>query len=351
MAEGNGKFTLERLSFLTWEDGTPVPMTRTDAQIARWLDSDDCTLEAVGWKPPLHNQPIEQAPLPDIPLYSRPGRWPPPEVLQLERASAAGDLTQVKTILQQWRERPEDQQINLGLFASSFKFAMDAGDVSIGSYMLDFGVSMNEAHFNIAIEKKSYSFLELFLAHGFDINFRRGRSNPGPLADTFEDEVMTQWFLDHGADPNAESKMNVTPISRAVVYASMDIIELLFNHGGPHSIDHGQLLHHAVQRDKTDRLQVLEFLFTKGARRDIDQLKYHDRPDCFEMENLIIGCGTPLHEAARLGKQDIVEFLVANGANFSMRDGKGFLAVDRARQEGQSKVVEYLNSLSTRSVL
>ncbi|KAL8648564.1 MAG: hypothetical protein Q9210_004917 [Variospora velana] len=332
------------------EDDALLSMETTEADLSRWLDSEACTLEAVGWEIPLHNQPIKQMPLQDLALYNGPGCWPPSEVLQLETASAAGDMTTVKAILQQWHEKPKGKQINLDLFASSFKFAIKEGHISVASYMLECGVSMNEVHFKLAIKQKSYPFLELFISSGFDINSPRSSTDPAPLADTFDDETMTRWFLDHGADPNAETRMGVTPISRALVYASIDIIQMLINHGGPQSIDHGQLLHHAVHRETSDCLQVLEYLFTKGALRIINQLKHQDRLDLFEEENLIVGCGTPLHEAARLGKQDVVEFLVARGANALIRDGKGLLAIDWALQAGQGEVVEYLTSLSSLSV-
>lgn len=351
MAEERPTRFYERLSIMVSEDGAPLPMEPTEADLSRWLDSDSCTLEAVGWEMPSHNQPVEQVPLQDFDLYNGPGCWPPSEVLQLETASAAGDMTTVKAIFQQWHKKPKDKQINLDLFASSFKVAIEEGHISVASYLLESGVFMNEAHFKLAMKQKAYPFLELFISYGFDINAPRSSTEPALLADTFDDETMTRWFLDHDADPNAETRMGVTPISKAVIHASMDIIEMLFIHGGPQSIDHGQLLHHAMYSETSDRLRVLEYLFTKGALRNINQHKYHDRPDLFEEENLIFGCGTPLHEAARLGKQDVVAFLVAHGADPLIRDGKGLLAIDRALQAGQGEVVEYLSSLSSRSML
>ncbi|KAL8931702.1 MAG: hypothetical protein Q9211_006785, partial [Gyalolechia sp. 1 TL-2023] len=264
-------------------------MESTEADLSAWLDSDACTLDAVGWEIFLNNQPVERMPFQDFDLFNGPDCWPPAQVLQLETASAAGDLPTVKAILQQWHETPKDKQINLDLFASSFGFAMKEGHVSVASYMLECGVSMNEAHFKLAMKQKSYSFLELFLSYGFDINSPRSSTDPAPLGDIVDEETMTRWFLDHGADPNAETRMGVTPISKALVHASFEIIEILLDHGGPQSIDHGQLLHHAMHREASDRLQVLEYLFTKGARRFINQLKHQDRPDRFEDENLIVG--------------------------------------------------------------
>lgn len=308
----------------------------TENDLTSWLDSNTCTLEAIGWN-------IVERHVLEMPLQTF-DQYPLPEVGQLETAVISGDMTSVRYILQQWHARPKEKQISKDLFTSSYKFAM--GDVSIASYLIKQGISINESHFKLAMKKRSFQFLECFLDHGFDINRPRSYIDPAPLADTFDDEKMTRWFLDHGADPNAETENGTTPLSRAVLYAPFDIIALLFDHGGPDSINHGQLLHHAVYRESLDHLGVLQYLLRKGALRNINQLKYQDRMGLFEVENLIIDCETPLHEAARGGRLDVVKLLVAQGANPLIQDGKGRLAVELAHKTCHSQVVEYLAPLS-----
>jgi len=329
----------------------------TEHDLAEWLISDACTLEAAGWhsvdleRYGLDAEPLEVAPLQTFDLYNGPGRRPPPEVLQLEIASASGDMAAVKDILQQWSERPEDEQINKDLFASSFKFAMENGHVCVASYLIDNGIIMNEAHFKLAMEKKSYSFLQLYLYHGFDINRPQSYLDPPPLSDTFDDEQLTVWFLDHGADPNAGTRMGITALSKALLRAPFCIIALLFDRGGPHSIKHGQLLHYAVYRETSDRLEVLEYLLNKGALSNINKLKYQDCPGPYEEENLIIGCGTPLHGAVDSGRLDVVKLLVAWGADPLVQDGKGRLAIEWAQKMSHNDIVEYLSPLSGRTAL
>ena len=68
---------------------------------------------------------------------------------------------------------------------------------------------------------------------------------------------------------------------------------------------------------------------------------YQDRLDCYDQFRYF-GIGTPLHEAAEEGKSDIVELLLAEGADPLVRDAKGDLAIDRARRAGQSAVVKKL---------
>jgi len=321
----------------------------TEDSLMDWLRSDACTLEAAGCEStgfPVSSESFEEHSLQDSELYSGPGRWPPPEVLQLEHASAAGDFFAVQTILHQWNEKPKCEQINKDLFASCFEFTLDKGRLPIAQHLVEHGIVINEAHFKLAMNKKCYAFLQLALDYGLDINKSWGDYDVAPLADTFDDKAMTRWFLDHGADPNAQTRLGITPISKALVSASFDIVTLLFDQGGPDSIQHGHLLHHIIHRQNQDRLQVLEYLFAKGALNQLNRIKYHDCPSLYEEENLIVGCGTPLHEAATSGKLDIVRSLVARGADPLMHDGKGRLPIDLARTACHTGVVDFLASLS-----
>ncbi|KAL9123454.1 MAG: hypothetical protein Q9217_007103 [Psora testacea] len=270
-----------------------------------------------------------------------------PDVLRLETVSAAGNLNSTQEILQQWQNTPEDERCFKDHFASSFEPAIKGHHVSIAFCLIDHGITPNWAHFDCALQLKDYSFLELCLdQQGFDLNEPRSRLNPARLADTFEDEKLMQWFLDHGADPNAESETGSTPLARAVQFAPFHIIALLFDVGGPSSIEHGELLLHAVLRDLPDRLKVIEYVLTKGALSKINNLKYHDRPRLAEEENWVIGAKTPVHWAAMTGKLDVVKYLVLRGADPMIPDGKGRLAIDDAQTTGFDHVVKYLSSLS-----
>ncbi len=171
----------------------------------------------------------------------------------------------------------------------------------------------------------------------------QSRTQPDGLTESrlvLNDAHLTLWFLTHGADPNAECGLDFTPLSVAVYEAPFAIIKLLFDHGG--SIKHGQLLHYAVRRDSVDRLQICQFIIDKGP--PTNDVMYQDRLDCYDQFKYF-GIGTPLHEAGEEGKSDIVELLLAEGADPLVRDAKGDLAIDRARRAGQSAVVKQLLSL------
>lgn len=157
---------------------------------------------------------------------------------------------------------------------------------------------------------------------------------------SFDDEKLCKWLLEHGADPNAQSVLDITPLSVAVQEASFSIIKLLFEYGG--SIEHGQLLHYAIRRVRADYLEVLVFILDKGPH--VNQVMYENRPACYELQKPF-GIGTPLHEAADMGRLDVVDVLLARGADPNIKDARGELAIERAERNNKVAVVERLRSL------
>lgn len=268
---------------------------------------------------------------------------------QLEAATTAGDVNLVKQILQSFDEEPRTEQYGKDIFTTALYHAIDGEQIAIASYLVQSGVPFDSWHFRRVMKNESYPLMKVFLNHSFDLNKPWSDYHSTPLGHVLGNEKLAVWLLNHGADPNAESRTNNTPLSRAVASASFDMIKLLFERGGPDSIRHGELLIHAVGRDRPDALEVVESLFTKGALNDINKVLHRDRPDLFEEENLIIGCTTPLRVAARRGNLAMVKLLVAHGADPMVSDGKGRLAIDGAREEAHEDVFEYLATSSARS--
>lgn len=156
-----------------------------------------------------------------------------------------------------------------------------------------------------------------------------------------KDTELILWFLSHGADPNATCGLDITPLSIAVRDASFENIRILFDHGG--SIEHGQLLHFAAIRGLSDRLDVLNYLVNKGA--PVNSLMFENSADSYEQEELS-GLGTPLHSAAAAGCLDIVDMLLSRGADPSIKNSRGKLAVEEAEYHGWSEVTDRLRSRS-----
>jgi len=92
--------------------------------------------------------------------------------------------------------------------------------------------------------------------------------------------------------------------------APLETIDYLFSRGADARC--GQLLHHAVLRDKPDALDVVRRVVERGA--PINEIKYENEPMVY-WEREPFGLGTPLHRAAEFGKTDIVKYLLEQGAD------------------------------------
>jgi len=129
---------------------------------------------------------------------------------------------------------------------------------------------------------------------------------------------MVTWFLDHGADPNARCAWDFTPTSQAVFEAPFSLITYIFSRGA--DAQRGQLLQHAIHRNDPNALTIVQLLVERGA--PINEVKYENEPNVY-WEREPFGLGTPLHRAAELGKGDVVEYLLEQGADPLKLDSRG----------------------------
>lgn len=155
-----------------------------------------------------------------------------------------------------------------------------------------------------------------------------------------EDDRLTAWFLAHGASPNTTCAVDLTPLSVAVQFGSISTIQAMFEHGG--SIKHGQLLHHAVRRDLPDYLDVLALVLSKNP--PINNVMYQDLPSYYQYRAFALG--TPLHEAAKDGKLDVVKILLEMGANPLIKDSRGEIPLQRAERARRRSVIDYLQPIT-----
>ncbi|KAJ9386285.1 hypothetical protein DTO063F5_3799 [Paecilomyces variotii] len=268
----------------------------------------------------------------------------PPEVEQLNAASKAGSLDVVKDLVRQWQAKSPGDPVQMLITALSAAVVNNRPPVV--RYLLGQGVPVNEHLFRYATESKFYDILQAFLDHGWNINTPFDSLNPPALAYAVLDEELTKWFLDRGANPNAQGSRDCTPLSWAVRDAPLTTIQLLFNHGG--TVHHGQLLHHAAQRELPDRVEVFNFLLEQGASESINKIMYQDREGDYLM-NMYTGIGTPLQLAAGKGFLDLVKLLIKKGADPLIKDPRGKTALDRAIFGNHTEVIEFLSPMSVPS--
>jgi len=153
---------------------------------------------------------------------------------------------------------------------------------------------------------------------------------------------MVDWFLAHGADPNATClRLDWNPLGVAVARAPMSTIKKLFDHGG--SIEHGQLLHAAAKRVHDDRVEVLNFILSKGA--DVNEVEFQRYSRSYAFQKWM-WLGTPLHYATDHSYIDVARRLLEHGANPLIRDSKGQTVLERAKRLGQVQMYEMLQAAS-----
>lgn len=152
---------------------------------------------------------------------------------------------------------------------------------------------------------------------------------------------MTLWLLDHGADPNKQTYIDLTPMSYAVRFATPELIEGLLNRGG--DVHRGELLQHTLDRP-TDTIEVLRMLIDRGAPLNANMYERHEASRGLYP---FMEFGTPLHKAATMRKADVVQFLLERKADPTIKNTKGQTAVECAIRSGSMETVKLLRSVST----
>jgi len=121
--------------------------------------------------------------------------------------------------------------------------------------------------------------------------------------------------------------------------APLETIEYLFSKGA--DVQYGQLLHHAILREKDDALEVVRRLIERGA--GVNEIKYETDQAAYR-EREPFGLGTALHRAAEFGKKEIVIYLLAHGADSLKYDSRGKTPRYWAENSGHEEVAQLLKT-------
>ena len=197
--------------------------------------------------------------------------------------------------------------------------------------------------------------------------------------------------ISYGADVNAKSNYNQTPLQYAARLGHKEIVELLLAHGADvNYVGENWDSTAAEHAMKSNHTEIVRMLISKGA--DISPLHFalymkdeakvrslieggadvnRRKPNGSTYLNSAIGKGlkdiaelliargadvnagsswgwTPLHGAAEKGYKDIVELLIAKRANVNARDGDDRTPLFYAKDEGNVEIVELLRKHGAR---
>lgn len=147
---------------------------------------------------------------------------------------------------------------------------------------------------------------------------------------------MALWLIEHGADLNKQTSIDITPLSYAAELSSPSVLEKLLDHA---DVRKGAVLQHAINR-QSDNIEILTLLLDRGA--PINAMKHENHAGSLMMFPFM-GLGPPLHTAASMGRLDVVRFLIEGGADKTIKDRKGRTARDDAERLGHPEVAEFLD--------
>ena len=269
---------------------------------------------------------------------------------QLLTACADGDIPTVRHILSTLR--PSAAQ-DTPLKAMALK-AAEYGHADILELCIDLGADVSDLKLEDA-EASDEVLKVLITKAGLDVNQdwetggdmlinavwerKVGLHAPTTISINQSDHRQfdfTKWLLEHGADPNSGHLMadSTTALTAAAQQGRIDLSELLVQHNA--RLAGSGALAGAAENKHTD---MVRWLLDRGA--EIDDIGVHDYGDRRKKDYE----GTALHKAAANGDLDMAKLLVERGANLHIKDPKDRTPLNRALEENQSEVAEYLRSV------
>ncbi|PLB47668.1 ankyrin [Aspergillus steynii IBT 23096] len=207
----------------------------------------------------------------------------------------------------------------------------------------DFETAMDSETFDIAdlhdvmmeaIQLDRVEFVSTLIFHGFLI--KPSYTEKPYYAVT--DADMTSWFLEHGANPNAQCEVDCTPLSYAVRNAHPSVIKLLLDSGG--DVQKGQLLQYAVLRDG-ELEEVISLLVERGA--PLNATMFQDGPTLRRFFPMSLG--TALHVATEQGKTNAIRLLIQLGIDTGVKDANGDTALEWAQKWNKTEMAQLLTYL------
>lgn len=160
---------------------------------------------------------------------------------------------------------------------------------------------------------------------GFDANARYEDGQPGLIVAlrAQADEAALVLARDPRVDPNARNAAGETPVLWAALRNQLPTLQALAARGGVLLPEGWTPLHYAASGDAPE---VARWLLTQGVT--VDARAPNGR--------------TPLMQAARFASEDVIDLLLAGGADPKLEDQGGTNAAQAARGVGRDRLADRL---------
>ena len=189
---------------------------------------------------------------------------------------------------------------------------------------------------NATLDNES-EVIDILIDNGANVN-AKNKTDHTPLHYAGKSQKITSLLVKNGADVNVKNNEGITPLHKARL---PEVAEILIAHGAEINFQDkkGKIpLHYLVINDS---LSAAELLINQGANINVQDNNNQTPLDYVlseEMAKLMIGSGAKfsdgdislnpgkyslLHEAVALDNKNLIDLLIANGANINVKDEDG----------------------------
>lgn len=218
-----------------------------------------------------------------------------------------------------------------------------------------------------SIIDNNLTIFDLFVKNGFDINSYTGLQNTTPLNLSIleSNDLFFDYLISKGININKADKSGYTPIYIAIISGNINKVKYFIEHG----IDINSKINSdndtpITEACKLGKKEIVEYLVKKGADLNIkDQYGFtciHDSIINYEILKILINAGanvnlrnayfdTPLHLAVKYNKPESIKLLVEAGAILK-KDINGLTPLDYAKKS-DNRITEILSSVKPQEIL
>lgn len=179
-----------------------------------------------------------------------------------------------------------------------------------------------------AIKQGDNESLKLMISHGIDIKLH-DKHNPLVVeaAGVSTPEIL-RFLHQLGADINAVNHVGSSALERAVGYNKIENVQTLIELGIDINIYGGGALRYAAWKGNKD---IVDLLLKQGAN-----INYRQRDTVFS------NCPTPIISATQMNHFDVVNYLIANGADLIIKDKYGERPYTIAKKNKNKELMELI---------
>ena len=248
--------------------------------------------------------------------------------------------------------------------------AAEGGNSSIMRSMLSYDIDINSKDdessvtpLMIAVKRNHVEVVKYLLQKGADISLttESNKRNALHIASQYGSVEAMEMLLSYDLRPDSRDVEGNTPLACAAASGQIEAVNCLLKHGADPFLKgkHGRsLLHFAAQ---SDNVIIIETMLSKGLDIDsrgetqgetplmlsiasgkLEAAKYLLEKGADESLKSTPGKISLLSIASGAGSIAAIEMLLSHGCNIDSRDGGGDTALMRAATLGNTEVVEYL---------